>query len=71
MLAERVRRTRQAIARSGRHMRKYGQPMGLGEKIGAENIFLSVHATVEASQQRERQPPARIRISDFSQETGP
>jgi hypothetical protein len=34
-------------------MRKYGRPMGLGEKIGADNIFFSVHAAVESILQRE------------------
>jgi hypothetical protein len=34
-------------------MRKYGQPMGLGQKIGADNIFFSVHSAVETILARE------------------
>ncbi len=41
------------IARPKLYMRKYGKSMGLGERIGMENIFLSVHAAVEAILQRE------------------
>jgi MFS superfamily sulfate permease-like transporter len=41
------------IARPKLYMRKYGQPLGLGEKIGRENIFYSVHAAVEAILRRE------------------
>jgi MFS superfamily sulfate permease-like transporter len=41
------------IARPKLYMRKYGKSMGLGEKIGMDNIFLSVHAAVEAILQRE------------------
>lgn len=41
------------IARPKLYMRKYGRPMGLGEKIGAENIFFSVHAAVGSILQRE------------------
>jgi MFS superfamily sulfate permease-like transporter len=41
------------LARPKLYMRKYGRPMGLGEKIGADNIFYSVHAAVEAILQRE------------------
>jgi hypothetical protein len=36
-------------------MRKYGQPLGLGKKIGADNIFLSVHAAVDAVRLRQQQ----------------
>jgi hypothetical protein len=36
-----------------RFMRKYGEHLGLGDKIGRENIFFSVHAAVEAIQQRD------------------
>ena len=36
------------VARPKLYMRKYGQPMGIGEKIGKENIFYSVRAAVEA-----------------------
>ncbi len=43
------------IARPKLYMRKYGKPMGIGEKIGRENIFLSVHAAVDSIQQREGQ----------------
>jgi len=43
------------IARPKLYMRKYGKPMGIGEKIGRENIFLSVHAAVDSILQREGQ----------------
>jgi high affinity sulfate transporter 1 len=49
----RTRGVQLVIARPKLYMRKYGQPMGLGEKIGMDNIFLSVHAAVEAILQRE------------------
>jgi high affinity sulfate transporter 1 len=42
-----------AVARPKLFMRKYGQPMGVGEKIGEENIFFSVHAAVSAILQRD------------------
>jgi MFS superfamily sulfate permease-like transporter len=42
-----------ALARPKLYMRKYGRPMGLGEKIGPKNIFYSVHAAVDAIMQRE------------------
>src|SRR5512139_2427068 len=45
------------IARPKLYMRKYGRPMGLGEKIGTDNIFYSVHAAVEAIMQREASAP--------------
>jgi len=41
------------VARPKLYMRKYGQPIGMNEKIGADNIFFSVHAAVEAILQRE------------------
>jgi hypothetical protein len=41
-------------------MRKYGRAMRLGEKIGAENIFYSVHAAVEAILQREGRTPDSV-----------
>jgi len=41
------------VARPKLFMRKYGRPMGLGEKIGADNIFFSVHAAVDSILQRE------------------
>lgn len=47
------RGVRLVIARPKLYMRKYGRPMGLGEKIGAENIFFSVHAAVRSILQRE------------------
>ncbi|MCU0933569.1 MAG: SulP family inorganic anion transporter, partial [Thiobacillaceae bacterium] len=43
------------IARPKLYMRKYGQPLGLGKKIGADNIFLSVHAAVDAVRLRQQQ----------------
>ena len=42
-----------AVARPKLYMRKYGQPMGLGDTIGKDNIFLSVHAAVGAILQRD------------------
>ncbi|SDY09031.1 SulP family inorganic anion transporter [Nitrosomonas sp. Nm33] len=41
------------VARPKLYMRKYSQPMGLGKKIGAENIFFSVHSAVETILERE------------------
>ena len=49
------RGVRLAVARPKLYMRKYGQPMGLGKKIGAENIFYSVHSAVETLLAREAQ----------------
>lgn len=49
------RGVRLAVARPKLYMRKYGQPMGLGKKIGAENIFYSVHSAVETILAREAQ----------------
>src|SRR5512139_1917076 len=53
----RARGVQVALARPKLYMRKYGRPMGLGEKIGADNIFYSVHAAVEAIMQREASAP--------------
>ena len=41
------------VARPKLYMRKYGQPMGLGQKIGTGNIYFSVHAAVESILQLE------------------
>ena len=41
------------VARPKLYMRKYGQPIKLDEKIGLENIFLSIRLAVEAIQQRD------------------
>ncbi len=41
------------VARSKLYMRKYEQPIGLGQKIGVNNIFQSVHGAVETILQRE------------------
>ncbi|MCU0842253.1 MAG: SulP family inorganic anion transporter [Thiobacillaceae bacterium] len=49
----RARGVQLVVARPKLYMRKYGKPLGLGEKIGVDNIFLSVHAAVETIQQRE------------------
>jgi len=49
----RARGVQLAVARPKLYMRKYGRPMGLGEKIGQENIFLSVHDAVASIAQRE------------------
>ncbi len=48
-----IRGVQLVIARPKLYMRKYGQPMGLGQKIGTDNIFFSVHAAVETILQRE------------------
>lgn len=48
-----ARGVRLVVARPKLYMRKYGQPLGVGKKIGADNIFFSVHAAVEAILQRE------------------
>jgi hypothetical protein len=34
-------------------MRRYGQALGLGDKIGRENIFFSIRSAVAAIQQRD------------------
>ncbi|MBK9326220.1 MAG: SulP family inorganic anion transporter [Hydrogenophilales bacterium] len=49
----RARNVQLVIARPKQFMRKYGEHLGLGDKIGRENIFFSVHAAVEAIQQRD------------------
>jgi high affinity sulfate transporter 1 len=41
------------IARPKMYMRKYGRPLGLGEKIGAENIFMSLREAVDSIVQRD------------------
>jgi hypothetical protein len=41
------------IARPKLFMRKFGQHLGLGEKIGADNIFFSIRSAVEAIMQRD------------------
>lgn len=41
------------IARPKLYMRRYGQPLGLGRKIGAENIFLSLREAVDAIARRD------------------
>lgn len=43
------------IARPKLYMRKYGKPLGLGEKIGSENIFMSLREAVESIKQRDPQ----------------
>ncbi len=50
-----VRGVHLVVARPKLFMRKYGQPMGIGGKIGRENIFFSVHAAVDSILQREGQ----------------
>jgi len=52
------RGVRLVIARPKLFMRKYGRAMGIGERIGMDNIFLSVRAAVEAVLNRDAQPPA-------------
>src|SRR5512139_28933 len=53
----RARGVKLAVARPKLFMRKYGRPMGLGEKIGTDNVFYSVRAAVEAILQREAAAP--------------
>jgi len=47
------RGVRLVIARPKQYMRKYGQSMNLGKKIGADNMFYSVHSAVEAILERQ------------------
>ena len=49
----RARGVQLVIARPKLYMRKYGRAMKLGEKIGADNIFYSVHAAVQEILRRE------------------
>jgi len=49
-----------ASARPKLYMRRYRRAMKLGEKIGADNIFYSVHAAVEAILQREGRTPDSV-----------
>lgn len=46
---------RLVIARPKLYMRKYGRPMGVGEKICSDNIVLSVRAAVGTILSREAQ----------------
>jgi high affinity sulfate transporter 1 len=48
----RARGTQLIVARPKLYMRKYGQPIGMSEKLGADNIFFSVRTAVQAIQQR-------------------
>jgi high affinity sulfate transporter 1 len=41
------------VARPKLYMRKYGQSMNLGKKIGADNMFYSVHSAVAAILERQ------------------
>ena len=41
------------IARPKQYMRRYGQALGLGDKIGMENIFFSIRSAVASIQQRD------------------
>lgn len=43
------------IARPKLYMHRYGAPLKLGEKIGAENVFLTVESAVESIQLRDPQ----------------
>jgi MFS superfamily sulfate permease-like transporter len=43
------------IARPKLYMYRYGGPLKLGEKIGAENVFLTIESAVESIQQRDSQ----------------
>ncbi|SDY02659.1 SulP family inorganic anion transporter [Nitrosomonas sp. Nm58] len=53
-----IRGVHLVVARPKLYMRKYGQPMGLGQKIGADNIFFSVHSAVETILAREERGSA-------------
>ena len=53
----RARGVQLVIARPKLYMRKYGRPMGLGEKIGADNIFFSLHSAVDSILQRQSSAP--------------
>jgi len=44
---------RLVVARPKLYMRKYGRRMGVGERIGQENIFYSVHDAVASIVQRD------------------
>jgi len=41
------------IARPKLYMRKYGEPLRLGEKIGRENLFMSLQEAVAAILKRD------------------
>jgi len=41
------------IARPKQYMRRYGKALGLGDRIGMENIFFSIRSAVAAIQQRD------------------
>jgi MFS superfamily sulfate permease-like transporter len=43
------------IARPKLYMHRYGEPLKLGEKIGPENIFLTIESAVESIQLRDSQ----------------
>jgi len=43
------------IARPKLYMHRYGEPLKLGEKIGSENIFLTIESAVESIQVRDSQ----------------
>lgn len=49
----RNRGVRLVVARPKLYMRKYGQSMNLGKKIGADNMFYSVHSAVAAILERQ------------------
>jgi high affinity sulfate transporter 1 len=44
------------LARPKLYMHRYGQPLNLGKKIGAENVFLTIESAVESIQLRESNP---------------
>jgi MFS superfamily sulfate permease-like transporter len=43
------------IARPKLYMHRFGKPLKLGEKIGLENIFLTIESAVESIQLRDPQ----------------
>lgn len=59
-----------AVARPKLYMRKYGRPMGLGEKIGMENIFYSLRGAIEAIGQREGLTQDTRDAQKFPEENG-
>jgi high affinity sulfate transporter 1 len=47
------RAVRMVIARPKLYMRQYGKPLGIGKRIGEDNIFFTVHSAVESILLRE------------------
>ncbi|WP_045226582.1 SulP family inorganic anion transporter [Methyloterricola oryzae] len=51
------------IARPKLYMRKFGQALGVAEKLGTDNIFLSVRSAVESALERDSQRAATPQVS--------